>query len=64
VGAGPAARVPGGAAKAFVKEFNAALDDDLDTPRAIRVLRRAVREGNAPAVRWMLGILAGSASLT
>jgi L-cysteine:1D-myo-inositol 2-amino-2-deoxy-alpha-D-glucopyranoside ligase len=64
VGAGPAARVPGGAAKAFVKEFNAALVDDLDTPRAIRVLRRAVREGNAPAARWMLGILAGSASLT
>ena len=64
VGAGPAARVPAGAAKALVKEFNAALNDDLDTPRAIRALRRAVREGNGPAARWMLGILVGSASLT
>ena len=59
VGAGPAR-----AAKALVKEFNAALDDDLDTPRAIRALRRAVRERDAAAARWMLGILVGSASLT
>lgn len=64
VGAGPAVGVPSGAGKALVKEFNSALEDDLDTPRAIRALRRATREGDAPAARWMLGILVGSASLT
>jgi L-cysteine:1D-myo-inositol 2-amino-2-deoxy-alpha-D-glucopyranoside ligase len=63
VGAGPAVRVPAGAGKALVREFNAALGDDLDTPRAIRALRRAVRERDAAAARWMLAILAGSASL-
>jgi cysteinyl-tRNA synthetase len=63
VGAGPAARAPKGASGALVAEFNAALNDDLDTPRAIRVLRRATREGDAAAARWMLGILVGSASL-
>jgi cysteinyl-tRNA synthetase len=56
--------VPARAGRALIKEFKAALDDDLDTPRAIRVLRRAVRERDAAAARWMLGILAGSASLT
>ena len=64
VGAGPAVRVPARAGKALVKELNAALDDDLDTPRAIRALRRAVRERDAAAARWMLGILVGGASLT
>jgi cysteinyl-tRNA synthetase len=64
VGAGPAVRAPRGAGRALVAEFNAALDDDLDTPRAIRALRRAVRERDAAAARWMLGILVGSASLT
>jgi L-cysteine:1D-myo-inositol 2-amino-2-deoxy-alpha-D-glucopyranoside ligase len=55
---------PGGqAAPALIKEFNAALADDLDTPRAIRALRLAIRRRDAAAVRWMLGILAGSASL-
>jgi L-cysteine:1D-myo-inositol 2-amino-2-deoxy-alpha-D-glucopyranoside ligase len=63
VGAGPAVRVPAGAGKALVREFNAALGDDLDTPRAIRALRRAVRERDAAAARWMLAILTGSASL-
>lgn len=47
----------------LVAEFTAALEDDLDTPRAIRALRAAVRERDAGAARWMLGILAGSASL-
>jgi cysteinyl-tRNA synthetase len=56
--------VPARAGKALVKELNAALDDDLDTPRAIRALRRAVRERDAAAARWMLGILVGGASLT
>jgi cysteinyl-tRNA synthetase len=64
VGAGPAVRAPRGAGKALVKEFNAALQDDLDTPSAIRALRRATRERDAAATRWMLGILVGSASLT
>jgi len=48
---------------ALIKEFNAALADDLDTPRAVRALRQAVRRRDAAAVRWMLGILAGTASL-
>jgi L-cysteine:1D-myo-inositol 2-amino-2-deoxy-alpha-D-glucopyranoside ligase len=48
----------------LVVRFNAALADNLDTPRAIRVLREAVRQGDAEAARWMLGMLAGTASLT
>jgi L-cysteine:1D-myo-inositol 2-amino-2-deoxy-alpha-D-glucopyranoside ligase len=48
---------------ALLKEFNAALSDDLDTPRAVRALRLAVRRQDAAAVRWMLSILAGTASL-
>jgi L-cysteine:1D-myo-inositol 2-amino-2-deoxy-alpha-D-glucopyranoside ligase len=64
VGAGPAIRAPKGAGKGLVREFNAALEDDLDTPRAIRALRRATRERDATVVRWMLGILVGTSSLT
>jgi cysteinyl-tRNA synthetase len=64
VGTGPAVGAPKAAARALVKEFTAALADDLDTPRAIRALRRATRERDAAAARWMLGILVGSASLT
>jgi L-cysteine:1D-myo-inositol 2-amino-2-deoxy-alpha-D-glucopyranoside ligase len=52
------------AGRRFVAQFNRALADDLDTPRAIRVLRAAARDGEAQAARWMLGILAGTASLT
>jgi cysteinyl-tRNA synthetase len=48
----------------LVAQFTEALDDDLDTPRAIRILRGAAREGEAEAARWMLGIIAGTASLT
>jgi L-cysteine:1D-myo-inositol 2-amino-2-deoxy-alpha-D-glucopyranoside ligase len=48
----------------LIDQFNRALADDLDTPRAIRVLRAAVRERDAEAARWMMGILAGTASLT
>ena len=56
---------PGGqASPALVKEFNAALADDLDTPRATRALRMAIRSRDAAAVRWMLSILVGTASLT
>lgn len=48
----------------LIAEFNAALADDLDTPRALRALRAALRQRDAAAVRWMLKILAGTASLT
>jgi L-cysteine:1D-myo-inositol 2-amino-2-deoxy-alpha-D-glucopyranoside ligase len=48
----------------LIKEFNAALSDDLDTPRAVRALRLAIRSKDAAAVRMMLGVLVGSASLT
>ncbi|HXD81368.1 MAG TPA: class I tRNA ligase family protein [Candidatus Acidoferrum sp.] len=53
----------GQASPALIKEFNAALADDLDTPRAVRALRLAIRRRDAAAVRWMLSILAGNASL-
>jgi L-cysteine:1D-myo-inositol 2-amino-2-deoxy-alpha-D-glucopyranoside ligase len=45
-------------------QFSSALAVNLDTPRAIRVLRQAVRDRDAESARWMLGILAGTASLT
>ncbi len=51
------------ASPALIKEFDAALADDLDTPRAVRALRLAIRRRDAAAVRYMLGILAGTASL-
>jgi L-cysteine:1D-myo-inositol 2-amino-2-deoxy-alpha-D-glucopyranoside ligase len=54
----------GQASPALIKEFNAALSDDLDTPRAVRAFRLAIRHRDAAAVRWMLGILVGTASLT
>jgi len=44
-------------------EFRAALDADLDAPRAIRALRRAVASGDRRGVEDMLGILAGTAAL-
>jgi L-cysteine:1D-myo-inositol 2-amino-2-deoxy-alpha-D-glucopyranoside ligase len=56
----PAAK-PGAA---LLKEFDAALEDDLDTPRAVRALRAAVRQKDAAAVRAMTAILLGTASLT
>ena len=54
-GAKPSARL--------LSAFDASLDDDLDTPAAIRVLREAVKEKDAGAARRMLEILAGTASL-
>jgi len=50
--------------KALMAEFNAALADDLDTPRATRALRSALRQRDAAAVRAMLDVLIGTASLT
>jgi L-cysteine:1D-myo-inositol 2-amino-2-deoxy-alpha-D-glucopyranoside ligase len=63
VGAGPALRRPGGPSRALLKEFASALEDDLDTPRAVRALRAATRDRDAAAVRWMMSILVGTASL-
>jgi L-cysteine:1D-myo-inositol 2-amino-2-deoxy-alpha-D-glucopyranoside ligase len=54
----------GHASQALMKEFNTALSDDLDTPRAVRALRAAIRQRDAAAVRLMLGVLIGTASLT
>jgi L-cysteine:1D-myo-inositol 2-amino-2-deoxy-alpha-D-glucopyranoside ligase len=51
-------------ARDLMAEFNAALADDLDTPRAVRALRAALSRKDAAAVRAMLAILAGTASLT
>ena len=57
-------RRAGAPSAALVRQFDAAIADDLDTPDAIRVLRRAVREKDAAAVRGMLDVLAGTASLS
>ena len=54
---------PEQADRSLVEDFRAALDDDLDTRRALIVLRTAVRTGDAAASAWMLGVLAGDASL-
>ncbi|TMC53874.1 MAG: cysteine--tRNA ligase [Chloroflexi bacterium] len=50
--------------RALMAEFNAALADDLDTVRAVRALRAAVRQRDAAAVRAMQAVLLGTASLT
>jgi len=68
-GAGPGGAVrgggaPEGASRELVARFTAAMDDDLDTPSALRALRQAVRVGDAPAAAWMTGMLCGTASLT
>ena len=62
-GAGPGVR-RGAAARGLPPRFAAALADDLDTPSAIRELRAAVRTGDRDAVRSMLAVLAGTASLS
>ncbi len=50
--------------RALMAEFNAALADDLDTPRAVRALRAALRQRDAAALRAMKEILMGSAALS
>ena len=50
--------------RALMAEFNAALADDLDTPRAVRAMRAALRQRDAAAVRAMKEILIGSAALS
>ena len=47
----------------LVREFRAALGEDLDTPRGLALLRRAAAEEERAAAAWMLGILAGTAAL-
>jgi L-cysteine:1D-myo-inositol 2-amino-2-deoxy-alpha-D-glucopyranoside ligase len=56
-GAGPDVR-------ALPARFAAALADNLDTPRAVRELRAALRDRDADAARRMLRVLAGTASLS
>ena len=53
---------PPGPGAALVAEFNAALENDLDTPRAVRAFRAAVRAREANAVRAMSSVLLGTAS--
>lgn len=55
---------PAGQPGAAMAAFEEAMSDDLDTPRAVRALRQAVRVGDGAAAHRMVGILAGSASLT
>ncbi|HET9781421.1 MAG TPA: class I tRNA ligase family protein [Candidatus Dormibacteraeota bacterium] len=50
--------------RSLMAEFNAALSDDLDTPRAVRALRSALAQRDPAAVRAMLAILVGTASLS
>ena len=54
-------RTPG---RALMAEFNAALADDLDTPRAVRALRSAVRQRDGAAVGAMKDVLIGSAAMS
>jgi L-cysteine:1D-myo-inositol 2-amino-2-deoxy-alpha-D-glucopyranoside ligase len=48
----------------LMAEFNAALADNLDTPRAVRAMRAAVRQRDAAAVRAMKEVLLGSAAMS
>ena len=63
-GAGPSVRAAAGRRRAMPGRFAAALADDLDTPRAIRELRSAVRRRDRDGVRRMFPILVGTASLS
>jgi len=48
---------------ARVAQFGDALNRDLDTARAVTILRRTVVERDAAAARWMTSILCGRAAL-
>ena len=48
----------------LMAEFNAALADDLDTSRAVRALRKALRQGDAAAAQAMKHVLLGTAALS
>ena len=58
-----ARRKPVAPSRSLMAEFNKALEDDLDTPRAVRALRAALRQRDAAAARSMLDVLIGTASL-
>jgi len=60
---GDGARSPERPSGEHVDAFDAALAADLDTTGALRALRAAVRDRDAGAASWMLGILAGDAAL-
>ncbi len=62
-GAGPNARGAAGR-RGLPRQFVAALANDLDTSAAIRELRAALQARDAHAVRLMLTVLAGTASLS
>jgi L-cysteine:1D-myo-inositol 2-amino-2-deoxy-alpha-D-glucopyranoside ligase len=66
LGPGPvagASRPDRGRSGELAARFGDALDDDLDTPRAVRLLERAVRERDEPAAGWMASVLCGGAEL-
>ena len=63
-GAGPSVPAASVRRRDLPSRFAAALANDLDTPRAIRELRAAVRRGDQDRVRQMLPILVGTASLS
>jgi len=50
------------AGSGLLRAFDAALNSDLDTVTAVRVLRQAVRAGDGAAARRMTDVLAGTAS--
>jgi cysteinyl-tRNA synthetase len=58
-----ASRPEAGEGSAYASAFATALDDDLDTGRALRYLRRAVAARHAEAAAWMASILCGAAKL-
>jgi L-cysteine:1D-myo-inositol 2-amino-2-deoxy-alpha-D-glucopyranoside ligase len=60
-GAGPTSLSRGD--PGLLRAFAAAMDDDLDTPRAVNVLRSAVRRRDAAAAAWMTHVLCGTAAL-
>jgi L-cysteine:1D-myo-inositol 2-amino-2-deoxy-alpha-D-glucopyranoside ligase len=61
--AGMAERPVTGRAGRLADDFAAALDDDLNSPLAVRCLRRAVNLREESAARWMTSILCGQAAL-
>ena len=52
----------GSGSAALRRRFTERMDDDLDTPGALLVLREAVRTGDRPAAAWMASILLGTAA--
>src|SRR5438309_6002900 len=62
-GAGPQGGEGRPTGSPLLDEFSTAMDDDLDTLRAVRALQAAVERKDAQAARGMLGILCGTAAL-